>query len=196
MKIIMLRGFSCAGKDYVGNILCEEYGYSRFAIADSLKAYVANKYNCSFQQLHSQLGKSEICCNDVQGRTFRQILIDEAQTLRNTDSNVLSELCAYLIRESGYKRIVITDWRYENEYNYIQQSFPHCDVVPVQVVRKNQTTSPVDDPSEYQMNTSRCGGDYILENPANDSIYSHIDKLVDYVEYELHSYGSYYSQVC
>jgi hypothetical protein len=42
MIIILLRGFSNSGKDFVGNIISLKYGYKQFSFADSLKQIVAN----------------------------------------------------------------------------------------------------------------------------------------------------------
>ena len=47
MSIILLRGYSKSGKDYIGNILCNKYNYKRFSFADSLKEFVSEKYKCS-----------------------------------------------------------------------------------------------------------------------------------------------------
>jgi len=40
-QTIFLLGEMCAGKDYLGKILCEELGYTRIALADALKHEVA-----------------------------------------------------------------------------------------------------------------------------------------------------------
>ena len=75
MNIILLRGFSHSGKDFVGETLCTKYGYKRFAFADSLKKMVAQEFRCPIEQLHSQSGKLQVCNSDSTARTFRQILI-------------------------------------------------------------------------------------------------------------------------
>ena len=46
MSIILLRGFSNSGKDFIGEILCNQYNYTRYAFADSLKNMVSKKFNC------------------------------------------------------------------------------------------------------------------------------------------------------
>ena len=65
MIIILLRGFSHSGKDFVGNILSTQYGYKQFSFADSLKKIVAEKYNIELNLLYSQEGKKMIFNNET-----------------------------------------------------------------------------------------------------------------------------------
>jgi hypothetical protein len=179
MSIILLRGFSHCGKDFIGSILCAKYEYQRFAFADSLKKMVALSTNCPLSQLHSQQGKLEICKDDPQKRTYRQILIDEALRLRNMNSDIFIDYCCREIKQYESDKVVITDWRYANELEYIEKRFPHFKVIPVHIVRTEQSKSPVDDISEYQLVDRN--NDYILYNNMDDTIYSQIDKLINYV---------------
>lgn len=180
MSIIMLRGFSHSGKDYIGNILCKNHNFIRFAFADSLKKMVADKFGCSLNQLHSQEGKLQKCENDSMKRTYRQILIDEALRLRNLDATVFVKHCCQEIINSGVHNVIITDWRYPNELTIIKETFPQFKVIPVHIIRTNQENSPVDDISEYQL--SNRTNDYSLQNNMDNSIYSEIDKLITYVK--------------
>jgi hypothetical protein len=180
MYIVLLRGFAYSGKDYVGQILCNQYNYKRFAFADSLKKIVSNTFNCPLDILHSQEGKLQICETDTHKRTYRQILIDEALRLRNENINVFVEYCCKEIINSNHdeipKNIVITDWRYQNEIKILNSSFPTYKIIPVHVIRSGQTESPVQDKSEYQLLNRQ--GDYILHNNMNSSIYEEIEKLL------------------
>jgi hypothetical protein len=180
MSIILLRGFSHSGKDYIGQILCNQYDYKRFAFADSLKKIVSKTFNCPLEILHSQEGKLQTCESDSLKRTYRQILIDEALRLRNENIDVFVNHCcseiAGLNPEEMPERIVITDWRYPNEIEILQRSFPNYKVVPIHVVRAGQTESPVQDKSEYQLLNRE--GDYVLQNNMDSSILFEIDNLV------------------
>lgn len=181
MSIILLRGFSHSGKDFVGQILCNEFDYKRFAFADSLKKMVAKEFNCSLEQLHSQEGKLQICETDSLKRTYRQILIDEALRLRNLDASVFAKHCCNEIigpnPESTPDRIVITDWRYPNEIKIIQELFPRYNITPVHIIREGQTESPVNDISEHQLDSRT--DDYRLINQMNNSIYQEVSKLIE-----------------
>lgn len=183
MSIIMLRGFSHSGKDFIGKILCEKYGYKRYAFADSLKKIVAKEFNCPLEILHSQEGKLQICENDPLKRTYRQILIDEALRLRNIDSSVFAKHCCTQIYgfnpEDIPERIVITDWRYPNELEILTKTFPDYLVIPVYIERQGQSESPVDDISEYQL--SNRINDYTIINNMDSSIYKEIEVLIKYI---------------
>jgi hypothetical protein len=181
MSIILLRGFSHSGKDFIGQILCDKYGYKRFAFADSLKKIVAKSFGCPLEQLHSQEGKLQVCETDILKRTYRQILIDEALRLRNIDINTFVNHCCNEIigpnPEETPEKIVITDWRYPNEISILEQSFPGYKVTPAHIQRVNQLKSPVDDISEYQL-LSRTN-DYTIINKMDETIYEEVQKLID-----------------
>jgi hypothetical protein len=180
MSIILLRGFSHSGKDFVGQVLCRDYGYKRFAFADSLKKMVAKEFNCPLEQLHSQEGKLKICENDSLKRTYRQILIDEALRLRNMDAGIFAKHCCKEIYgenpENAPDDIVITDWRYPNEINIITTAFPGYQITPVHIIREGQTKSPVNDISEYQLDDR--SSDYQLINRMNSAILDEISVLI------------------
>ncbi len=181
MSIILLRGFSHSGKDFVGQILCNEFDYKRFAFADSLKKMVAKDFNCPVEQLHSQEGKLQICESDSLKRTYRQILIDEALRLRNLDAGIFVKHCCNEIiganPEATPDRIVITDWRYPNEIKIIQEFFPRYNITPVHIIREGQVKSPVDDISEHQLDNRYS--DYQLINRMNESIRDEIKALIE-----------------
>lgn len=180
MSIILLRGFSHSGKDFIGQILCEKYDYKRFAFADSLKKMVQLEFKCKWEHLHTQEGKLQICESDSLKRTYRQILIDEALRLRNIDSGVFAKHCCNEIigpnTEEIPERVVITDWRYPNEFAILESLFSDYKITPVLIQRINQAESPVNDISEHQLDSRQ--NDYILHNNMNDTIYQEIEELI------------------
>jgi hypothetical protein len=177
MYIILLRGYSQSGKDFVGKILCEQYGFKRFAFADSLKKIVAKNFQCELDQLHSQSGKLEICPNDSRGRTYRQILIDEAFRLREMDAGIFAKFCCQDILSNGpSERIVITDWRYPNELDIIARLLPGYGITAVHIKRQGQDRSPVNDISEYHL--ADRANDYKIINTMDTTIYNEIAKLM------------------
>ena len=91
MIIILLRGFSNSGKDFVGNIIINQYGYKQFSFADSLKKIVAEKYNIPLEIFYSQEGKKMIYNNyNNYNITYRQLLIDEALKLKEIDPDIFA----------------------------------------------------------------------------------------------------------
>jgi hypothetical protein len=181
MKIIMLNGFSCSGKDYIGNIICNKYNYKRYAFADSLKKIVSEQYNIHLQLLHSQEGKALICDNDNSKRTYRQILIDEALIKRNEYVDVFVEHCCNNIGNKGHN-ILITDWRYENEYEFIRKFFPESEIIKVHIKRLGQNQSPINDISEYDLINKQITFDHEITNNMDNSIYSEIHNIMFIIE--------------
>jgi hypothetical protein len=181
MSIILLRGFSNSGKDFVGRILCKNFNYKRFAFADSLKKIVAKEFNCDIEQLHTQEGKLQICNTDSNNRTYRQILIDEGQRLRRIDIGIFAKYCCQEIREMGEMgvspNIVITDWRMPNELQILIDTFPEYTITPVHIVRQGQLESPVNDISEYHL-VNRTN-DYTIINNMDESIYKEVETLIN-----------------
>jgi hypothetical protein len=176
MSIILIRGYSQSGKDFVGKILCKQYGYQRFAFADSLKLLVSNKYHVRMEQLHSQQGKMQICEEDEQNRTYRQLLIDEARLARNNDDNCFAKDCCKEIQKYDAKLVVITDWRYPNELAVIKEYFPDYNITTVHLIRISHMVSPVQDQSEYQLENMKV--DRYIVNTMDERIYQEIDNLI------------------
>ncbi len=178
--IILIRGYSQSGKDFVGKALCHYYGYQRFAFADSLKRIVASLYSCPMEMLHSQHGKQQICENDPQRRTYRQILIDEALRLRAKDDTMFIRDCCQEIKKLDAPHVVITDWRYPIEYTLLCELFPEDIVIPLHVIRKNITASPVDDISEHQLDDRV--GDTTIVNTMDALVYQVIHRFVQSIQ--------------
>jgi hypothetical protein len=176
MSILLLRGYSKSGKDYIGQILCTKYNYKRFSFADSLKEVVSEKYKCPISLLHSQDGKSMICYSDPNKRSYRQILIDEALYYRSINPDIFAENCCKTILQSNSDKIIITDWRYENEISVINNTFPNYKIFPVHIINIFQDKSPVNDISEYQLINRK--GDYTIINCMTEAIYEKVDNLI------------------
>ena len=175
MIIILIRGFSNSGKDYVGNILVSKYDYKQYSFADSLKKIVADMYNIPLDLLYSQEGKIMICCNDIHKRTNRQLLIDEALRLKDNDYDIFAKHCSQSIDKND-KKIVITDWRFENELDVLKEYIPDAKIIPVHIVRTNQSKSPIDDISEYHLIDRQ--NDYSIMNNMDNSLYQYIDDFI------------------
>jgi hypothetical protein len=173
MIIILLRGFSNSGKDFVGDIICTQYGYKGFSFADSLKKIVSDKYNIPLTLLYSQEGKKMIYNNDTHYNiTYRQLLIDEALKLKESDPDIFAKHCSNNMLSNNMQRIIITDWRFNNELDVLKQNFPHARIIPVHVIRTNQIKSPIDDISEYHLMDRK--DDITIVNNMDNSIYDNI----------------------
>lgn len=179
--IILIRGYSQSGKDFVGRAICQHYGYQRFAFADSLKRIVASLYSCPMETLHSQHGKQQICMSDAQQRSYRQILIDEALRLRAQDDTMFVRDCCQEIKKHDNMYCVITDWRYPIEYTLLKELFPTANVVPLHIIRDGALASPVNDISEHHLDDRV--GDTTIINTMDDSVYQAIHRFVQSIHH-------------
>lgn len=120
MKITMLTGPAGVGKDTFARELIEN---ERFTAAIAFADYL--KYTASL------LGWDGL--KDMRGRTFLQHLGD---VVREYDVNFWAKYVAYQIVENPIiEHWVITDTRYDNEYLYLRNEFPHADIEVIQLVR-------------------------------------------------------------
>lgn len=170
MQIVMLRGWSCSGKDTAATLLQElDSGYVRFAFADALKEMVAERYASDGQTagalaaLYTQEGKGAIC--PIAGVSWRTLLLRVGAEERSKNPDVFAELTADRIAASPFRpqKVIITDWRYPNEYDVIRRRFPEADLRTVWVRRLDQEASPVQHFNESLLDGRT--GDYMLVNP-------------------------------
>ena len=167
MLILLLRGWSNAGKDTAATILQEQDPlFVRFAFADRLKEMVAERYGGSLAALNTQEGKQAIC--PYAGVPWRQLLLRVGADERGRNPDVFAEATADSIaplRLAVAAKVVITDWRYPNEYDVIRRRFPDADIRTVWVRRVDQDVSPVEHFNETLL-INRTG-DYELINPSS-----------------------------
>lgn len=175
--IVLIRGYSQSGKDFIGKALCRHYEFQRFAFADALKRIVASLYNCPIETLHSQHGKQQICETDPQTRTYRQILIEEALRLRAIDDTMFVKECCQAIMKQNAPRIVITDWRYPIEYTLMCTLFPDANVIPLHIAREGMNPSPVKDISEHHLDDRV--EDYQIINTMDARVHQGIHRFVE-----------------
>jgi dephospho-CoA kinase len=178
--VFLLSGWSGAGKNAVGTILHEHYGFECMAFADVLKEIVAQEYKFPIHWAHTTVGKQTMLpC----GKTVRQLLIQRGQEIRaeKNDPGFFAKGILEKIRHTE-NPVVITDWRLLAELSVIDYG---CRVdlgrptYMIRVVRKGQTQSPVEDSlTEHQLDDAPF--DRTIENPGTslDELEVVIDKLI------------------
>jgi hypothetical protein len=144
MKITMLTGPAGVGKDTFARELIENERFTAaIAFADYLK-YTANL-----------LGWDGL--KDMRGRTFLQHLGD---VVREYDIDFWAKYVAYQIAENSLiEHWVITDTRYDNEYLYLRNQFPHADIEVVRLVR--DFVSPLTDEQKQHPTEQGISDQYI-----------------------------------
>jgi hypothetical protein len=149
-SIFLLAGWSCSGKDTVGQLLVEGHGFHRAAFADPLKDQVARDLHFPRAWCDSQEGKQLI----VRGKTVRSWLIEHGEGRRKADgfgcwAKALLDQPGSVLRTQ--RRVVITDWRHIEELIELQRALPHAEIYPICVRRGSQRVSPVADKTEYSL---------------------------------------------
>ncbi len=171
-SIILIAGKAGSGKDTVANHLVKNHSFKRFAFADTLKEYTSKKYNVPLELLFSQEGKKEEIEIDNNKITLRNLLIKEGKEKREQDINYWVDLIIKKIEaEPATQDIVISDFRFPNEYNRMQEFF--SELSAVLVVRENGSEK-IDDESETALNLFQF--DRVIFN--DRTIYD-LEKIVD-----------------
>ena len=147
--ILMVSGWAGSGKDAAASILMDELGFQRLAFADPLKHETARQTGLSPDHFYStHLKDSEI---PYEGKTIipRALLIKAAAEARAKYPNIYANMIADSIQKYGLKRVVISDWRYRNEYEVIKTFFGDATVVRIRIVRPGVIQSS--EPSEHDL---------------------------------------------
>jgi dephospho-CoA kinase len=167
----MLSGKICSGKDFVADILVKKFNFKRYAFADILKREVSEELNLDMWYFTSQEGKAKV---SVYGKTYRQLLIDHAEYKKLFDKNYYSKLLLKSI-DTNQDRIVISDFRYPYEYEYLKDNLWEYHVKTVNVQRNSSVNSNIE--SETALNEFEYN--LLIDNNGDSE---HIVKqFVDYV---------------
>jgi hypothetical protein len=182
MDILLLSGWSGAGKDYIADLF-STYGFIKYTFAEELKKAVSKKYDIPLEQTLTQEGKQSI--HSKTGRRIRDILIEEAKELRYMNGDgYFAECVAKTILESSFTKakIVISDWRFPVELETLCNVFENQNqnqnvrFHTIRISRSGQTCSPVPDTySENQLDFFPFH--HHLENDENTNISSFLDTL-------------------
>jgi hypothetical protein len=84
---------------------------------------------------------------DGKPTTPRALLIKTAAEARAKYPNIYANMIADAIQRSGATRVVISDWRYRNEYDVIKTFFGQ--VIRINLIRPGVVQSP--EPSEHDL---------------------------------------------
>jgi dephospho-CoA kinase len=145
--IIMISGWAGSGKDAAASILMDELGFQRFAFADPLKHDVARDTGIPLENFNTTYLKDKYILFDGKPTTPRALLIKAAAEARAKYPNIYANMIADSIQLSGAKRVVISDWRYRNEYDVIKTFFDQ--IVRIHITRPGIMQSS--EPSEHDL---------------------------------------------
>jgi len=143
----MLSGWAGSGKDAAASILMDELGFQRFAFADPLKHETARLTGIPLKHFYEPQLKDKPIEFENKTTTPRTLLIRHAAEAREKYPNIYANMIADTIQRAGSKRVVISDWRYRNEYEVCRTFFEQ--VIRIRITRPGVIQSP--DPSEHDL---------------------------------------------
>ena len=189
--VILLSGWSGAGKDAVGSILQRKWGFKRFAFADELKRLICEEYGFPIEWTTTQEGKQKTVPSAA-GKTVRQLMNQRGQEIRAEKGDpgyfarfVGEQICKDLNEIESTQRFVITDWRLPVELLTLESvlaSYGVC-ILKVRIYNSLQVESPVKDHiTENQLDRyifdahiQNDGVSYAaLEKEIEEKLYDHI----------------------
>ena len=117
-KILMLSGRINSGKDYTANLLVRHSMWIKMTFAEHLKDYTSKQFNIPLDDLYTQEGKNKI--HETSNKSYRQILIETARRLKeNNPDYFVNKLIQKVRTTDSTCNIVISDFRYPNEYSKV-----------------------------------------------------------------------------
>lgn len=166
--IILLGGKAGSGKDLVADYLVDFVGFTKLAFADALKDFVSRKYNVDKKLMYSQDGKKTKVVFRGKLISVRDLLIKVASQKRKYNEDLWVDVIIKRIKKeivnnkSGNPlKIVISDFRFINEYNKIYENFYGCLDIHTIKIQRNKAEK-IDDPSETSLDSFRF--DHTISN--------------------------------
>ncbi len=170
MIIILLSGYAGSGKDTFADLLielCESKGisYKKYAFADEVKKDISIMYKefVTFESLFTQEGKAkEIIKSETseETKTARQLLIEHSANMKKVYGNDYWAQIVCKQIDGSNKIHIISDWRYNIEYETVCSYFHDCKIITVRINRS--FLKVLSDPSEHELDDKTF--DYVVNN--------------------------------
>jgi len=161
--LVMISGWARVGKDAAASLMTDEMGFRRLAFADALKEDVAAATDLPVETFHlasKDAPLANICRAYPTARSPRDLLLQHAAAARAKNPDIYATQVAEKIIDEGLSRIVISDWRYKREYNYLRSEFPEYRILRLRINRHGVSGSP--EPSEHDLDEEPM--DAIIQN--------------------------------
>jgi hypothetical protein len=117
--IIGLAGYKGSGKDFVADILVEEYGYTKVAFADPIKKFVMDTYSLKGYGEYDAFKRTNfwVLGKHVHGR---DIVREIGMMMRGYDMDQFTTYVHEQWLKEPNGKIVVSDLRFDNEYRLIR----------------------------------------------------------------------------
>jgi len=149
-KILLLAGWSGAGKDTLAARLMNCTPFKRYAFADPVKDAAAEWYGFPRALADTEEGKRSMW----KERTVREWIIFHGEEEKRVHGKDVwaKRIAAQILDDVETMYFVITDWRFIDELVALQKSVGAvADIYPMRVVNENQRISPVASLTEYSL---------------------------------------------
>lgn len=179
--VIMLGHKMQRGKDTAGSHLVRKYGFTRVAFADEIKEICKVMYDFTEEQLY---GSQKCQIDSRYGITPRQVFQEVGEENRRRDQDVWARMASKkvipLLEQN--KSVVITDFRYPNEFNCIQSIVPTgVKVYPVEIKRPEMDDNSELTNTEHVSETALDGFNWLVSiynTGTIDKLYQRIDRFI------------------
>lgn len=135
--------------------------YRRFAFADVLKQECSAILGMTLEEIEAKkdnplpegVAYAFKCINPSSPPTVRDVLIDHGAYCRSLNVNYWCERVAEQLKEATDCIAVVTDFRFENEHNYLKSIFSGTTrrVVPLRIFRRHVPIPDENDISEHSL---------------------------------------------
>lgn len=175
--VIMIGGKAGSGKDTVCNYITSKNNYfKQYSFAKALKEHVGCKYGISDRLLYTQEGKRQIIKVKDEEFSVRDLLILEAFQKRLFNENHWVDLTIQDISKDSPRAVVISDFRFPNEYVKMKQKFKN--VITVNITRDLHEN--ISDISENSLDNFHF--DFWIDNNTTlDNLFLKIDSVLEYI---------------
>lgn len=170
--IVLLSGWATSGKDVFADTLVKKANFKKLSFASPLKKYTSEKYNFDYNLTLTQKGKASkiFFMENGSSVSVRDLLIKEAQSCKDSHGiNIWAEKLFDEIlfydkindkRGEKYDNIVISDFRYINEIEYLKKIFDNAKFITIRINR--HSICPIISESEHELDNYKF--DYIINN--------------------------------
>ncbi len=172
MIILLISGYAGSGKDTFADYfieMCEKNNssYKRYAFADKVKEEVSNMFKIPIDTFFTQAGKKSIVETKEGPKTCRELLIEHSALMKRVISNDYWAKLVCTEIDTTKDFILITDWRYNVEYESVHSYFGEHTIITVRII--NPSVSILSDSSEHELDLRVFN--YVINNNSSKDLF-------------------------
>lgn len=172
IKIILISGYAGSGKDTFGQFLKEELNKEQNNIAVTL-AFATPIKECAMKYFNWDGNKDE---------KGRRLLQQIGRVGREYDKDIwIKKLIEKIEEYSNIQYFIITDWRFKNEYEYLEKRYGKENVITIRIQRNDITI--LDDVSEHDLDNFENYNFFINNNMSLEYLKRQAQRLSIWLQY-------------